>query len=84
MPNRPVVIREYPNEFAAQLAQMVLESHEIPSMLQHDNAGGMQPGLAFARGVRLVVRHEDAVRALRHLDAEEAALAAEDDTPDVA
>ena len=74
MPNRPVVIRTYPNEFAAQLAQIVLEAHDIPSMLLRDDAGGMEPMLAFLRGVRLAVRHEDAMRALRCLD-DEAALA---------
>jgi hypothetical protein len=77
MPNRPVVIRTYPNDFAAQLAQIVLEAHDIPSMLQRDDAGGMEPMLAFLRGVRLMVRHEDAVNALRCLD-EEAALAEAD------
>jgi hypothetical protein len=77
MPNRPVVIRTYPNEFAAQVAQIVLEAHDIPSMLLRDDAGGMEPMLAFLRGVRLMVRHEDAVNALRCLDAE-AALADEE------
>ena len=70
MSDAPVVIRTYPNEIAARVAQAVLEAHEIPSILLRDDAGGMQPTLQFLHGVRLAVRHRDAVSALRCLDAE--------------
>ena len=66
----PVVIRSYPSEVDAQLAQAVLEAHGIPSMLLRDDMGGMQPTLTLLSGVRLLVRHEDAVESLRILDAE--------------
>ena len=70
MSDAPVVIRTYPNELAARVAQAVLEVHDIPSILLRDDAGGMQPTLSFLHGVRLAVRHRDAVTALRWLDAE--------------
>ena len=69
-PSTPVVIRSYPNAVEAQLAQAVLDAHGIPSMLLRDDMGGMQPTLTLLAGVRLLVRHEDAVEALRILDAE--------------
>ena len=70
MPSSPVVIRSYRSEIEAQLAQAVLEAHGIPSMLLRDDMGGMQPTLTALSGVRLLVRHDDAVAALRILDAE--------------
>jgi hypothetical protein len=66
----PVVIRSYPSELEAQLAQAVLDAHGIPSMLLRDDAGGMQPTLTLLSGVRLLVRHDDALEALRILDAD--------------
>jgi hypothetical protein len=68
----PVVIRSYPSAAEAQLAQAVLEAHGIPSMLLRDDMGGMQPTLTALSGVRLLVRHDDAVEALRVLDADPA------------
>ena len=70
MSSAPVVIRSYPSEIDAQLAQAVLEAHGIPSMLLRDDMGGMQPTLTALNGVRLLVRHDDAVEALRVLDAD--------------
>jgi hypothetical protein len=66
----PVVIRSYPSAAEAQLAQAVLEAHGIPSMLLRDDMGGMQPALTALAGVRLLVRHDDAVAALQVLDAD--------------
>ena len=66
----PVVIATYANEFEALVAQAVLDAHEIPSMLLRDDAGGMQVALSYLHGVRLAVRHADAVRALYLLDTE--------------
>ena len=68
MSSAPVVIRSYPSEVEAQLAQVVLDAHGIPSMLLRDDMGGMQPTLTLLSGVRLLVRHDDAVEALRILD----------------
>ena len=69
-PSTPVVIRSYPNEVEAQLAQAVLDAHGIPSMLMRDDMGGMQPTLTLLAGVRLLVRHEDAVEAIQVLDSD--------------
>jgi hypothetical protein len=66
----PVVIASYANEYEALVAQAVLNAHEIPSMLLRDDAGGMQVALTWLRGVRLAVRHADAVRALHLLEQE--------------
>ena len=67
----PVVIASFANEYEALVAQAVLDAHDIPSMLLRDDAGGMQAALTWLRGVRLAVRHEDAVRALHLLEREE-------------
>lgn len=64
----PVVIASYANEFEALVAQAVLRAHDIPSMLLRDDAGGMQVALGWVHGVRLAVRHADAVRALHLLE----------------
>ena len=66
----PVVIASYANEYEALVAQAVLRAHDIPSMLLRDDAGGMQLALTWLRGVRLAVRHADAVRALYLLEPE--------------
>jgi hypothetical protein len=66
----PVVIASYANEYEALVAQAVLRAHDIPSMLLRDDAGGMQVALTWLRGVRLAVRHADAVRALYLLEQE--------------
>jgi hypothetical protein len=68
VPGTPVVITTYANEFEALVAQAVLEAHDIPSMLLRDDAGGMQVALSYLHGVRLAVRHVDAVRALYLLE----------------
>ena len=65
------MIRRYPSEVDAHLAQAVLEAHGIPSMLLRDDMGGMQPTLTALSGVRLLVRHEDAVEAIRVLDSDD-------------
>ena len=72
MSDSPVVIATFANELEAHVARAVLEAHDIPSMLLRDDAGGMQVALSYLRGVRLAVRHADAVRAIRLLEAEDA------------
>lgn len=67
--HEPVVIRSFPHEIAARIAQIALAAHDIPAVLLGDDAGGTHPALTFSHGVRLMVRHVDAVRALRVLDA---------------
>lgn len=66
-----VVIRTFPNEPAALLAQAVLEANGIPSFVSSDDAGRMEPQLQFVRGLRLTVRMSDALRAAALLDRED-------------
>jgi hypothetical protein len=54
-----VVIREYPTTIDAELAKSALESVGIESMIRSDDKGGQSPGLAFGRGVELLVRADD-------------------------
>lgn len=63
------VIRTYPTEVEAQLAQAALAADGIPSIVLSDNAGGMLPMLQVLFPVRLAVRSEDAETALQILDA---------------
>lgn len=62
------VIREYPNEIEAMLAQSVLDSNEIDALVLRDDAGGMLPALHMLFPVRLAVRAGDAERAIAILD----------------
>ena len=62
------VIREYLNEYEAQIARSVLEANDIPAVVLRDNAGGMLPVMQFLYPVRLAVRIADATRALGILD----------------
>lgn len=64
-----VVIRTFGLEYEAQIAQAVLEAHDIPSSILRDNAGGMLPALQLLFEIRLAVRREDVDEATRVLDA---------------
>jgi hypothetical protein len=67
--NDLVVIRKFGLEYEAQIAQAVLDAHEIPSTILRDNAGGMIPALQLLFEIRLAVRREDVAEATRVLDA---------------
>lgn len=57
-------IHAYPTRLEAEQAQQYLENLGIDAMVQADDAGGMYAGLSFGKkGVRLLVRAEDADRA---------------------
>ncbi len=62
-----VVIRNFAESIAAHIAQAVLDANDIPSVIIGDDAGGIYPALTFSHGVRLAVKHVDAVPALRAL-----------------
>ena len=62
-----IAVRTYLNRIEAEIAQGVLESADIASMIAADDAGGTRPGL-WMGGVRLLVRLEDAQRANEILD----------------
>ena len=61
------VIRTFANELNAQVAQAVLEAHDIPSALIRDDAGGALPFLSTLHPVRLAVREEDVELAVQLL-----------------
>lgn len=61
-----VVVGTYYTEIEADLAQTVLQAEGIDSMIQADDCGGVSPQL-WMRGVALLVRSEDAERAVRFL-----------------
>jgi hypothetical protein len=61
-----VVVGTFPSTTDAGIAKGVLDEAGIDSMIRSDNAGGMYPALA---GADLLVRQEDAERALEALEA---------------
>lgn len=63
-----IVIRTFADGISAAIARAALEAHDIPAFTLGDDAGGLHPALTFAHGIRLYVRHADAVRALHVLD----------------
>ena len=58
-----VAVGTYTNKIDADLAQGALEAADIDAMVTADDAGGQQPGLLMGKGVRVLVRAEDAERA---------------------
>ncbi len=63
-----VVIRTFGDAISAHIAQAALEANDIQSIIVGDDAGGAYPALTFSNGVRLAVKHSDAMQALRLLD----------------
>lgn len=63
-----VILRRYYDEPSAYIARAVLDANDIPSMIQGDDAGGMDLQLRFVHGLRLYVRQEDAAEAAELLD----------------
>lgn len=57
-----VVVGTFLNRVEADIAQGMLETAEIESVVLADDAGGTDPGLGV---VRLLVRAEDAEQAIR-------------------
>jgi hypothetical protein len=66
-----VVVWTYTSEFEARVAETVLADAGIESLVRKDDEGGFNPGLAFTRGVQLLVRTEDAVAARDILEVED-------------
>ncbi len=65
-----VVIRTFADPISAHIAQAALDAYDIRSIIVGDDAGGAYPALTFSNGVRLAVKHTDAMKALRFLDTE--------------
>lgn len=63
-----IVVRTFGNRIEAELAHSALEAAEIDSTIIDDDAGGTQPEL-WLRGVKLLVREDDAERATEILSA---------------
>ena len=61
-----VVVSMFRSVADARIAKGILDAVGIESMIRSDNAGGMYPALA---AVDLLVREEDAERALEALEA---------------
>jgi hypothetical protein len=58
-----IVIRTYQTEIDADVAKTALDAAGIKSLVRSDNSGGLNPGLAFTRGVQLLVASDDVKRA---------------------
>ena len=60
-----VCVKTYNNRLDAELDKSFLDSEGIQAMISADDAGGMRPDLLWATGgVRLLVKDEDAEKAL--------------------
>ncbi len=69
-----VVVRTFANTVHAGLAASWLAAANIESMTLADDAGGAYPFLQVTRGVKVLVRSEDAARAREVLDTAEQGL----------
>ena len=70
MPDDFVVVRTFSTRQEAELAQSALHAAGIEALLRSDEAGGLQPAMAWSNGVALVVRDDDAEEAAEILDGE--------------
>lgn len=57
------VVRTFSYRYEGELARGILETAGIPCVLQVDDSGGSEIGMAFANPARLLVRVEDLERA---------------------
>ena len=69
----PVCLRTYLTRNEAEMDQALLRSCGIETILQADDAGGMQPHLLFGRSVRLLVHVSKADEAAQVLAGDVAA-----------
>ena len=68
MSDEVVVIQTFSNETDATMAQQMLQESGVRAFVLKDDAGGMEPHLQRTRGVRLVVKPDDAKRARKILE----------------
>ena len=73
------IVARFHYRHEAEMAHGYLESAGVNSILQIDDAGGMDVGLAFVNPARIVVRVEDEERARQVLV--DAGMLAAPDTP---
>ena len=55
-----ITIRVFADELEANLAKSALQAASIDCMIVRDDCGDAYPPLSWARGIKLVVRSEDA------------------------
>lgn len=58
--NSIVAIKSYPSRMDADLAKAVLQANGIEAIVSADDAGGMEPWLASAQHIQILVREGDA------------------------
>ena len=58
-----IKIKTYSSWHEAELAKGFLSVHGINAVVSGDDYGGIQPGLSFSTGVKLLVKEEDAEKA---------------------
>ena len=66
--SEPVVIGTFSEEIEAELAKSALQDAGIDCMISGNDLGGLAPSLPMSRGVKLLVRAEDAEDAAKVLD----------------
>ena len=64
-----IAVRSYRDRFEAESAQAKLAAAGIEAFVAADDAAGWQPGQPFVRGVRLLIKPEDAPAAADIIDA---------------
>ena len=62
-----VVVRTYGFRHEAEVGRSMLEANEIDAVINGDDAGGIQPGMAAANGIKLLVRRSDGQKAMELL-----------------
>jgi hypothetical protein len=65
-----MIVRTFLNRFEADVAKSALDAAGIDSLIRADDAGGMRPAMSMGSAVELVVRAEDASRAVQVLEAD--------------
>ncbi len=68
MADNTKVIRTFPNEVEAYIAQAVLDANGIDSELVRDDAGGMMPWLQWLHPIRLIVLESESAAATEILN----------------
>ena len=68
MTDNTKVIRTFPNEVEAYVAQAVLDANGIDSELIRDDAGGMMPWLQWLHPIRLIVLESESALATEILN----------------
>jgi hypothetical protein len=64
-----VVVRTYGFRHEAEVGRSMLEANEVDAVISGDDAGGIQPGMAAANGIKLLVRRSDGQKARQLLGA---------------